>query len=141
MLPFLETFSNQAANAIASQLLRLEQSQWFSPEKLREMQLRQLGLVLKQAISYSPYYRKRFSVEKRTSFRELPLLTRSDLQNFNEEITCQKLPKNHLPYSILQTSGSTGQTVSVKRTSLTNLVWMANTLRDHLWHKRDFSKN
>src|SRR5690606_13695231 len=38
------------------------------------------------------------------------------------------------------TSGSTGQPLSVRRTGRCQLVWMANTLREHLWHGRDFGR-
>src|SRR5262249_16667289 len=36
------------------------------------------------------------------------------------------------------TSGSTGRPVRVVRSELWTLLWSAFTLRDHLWHGRDF---
>ncbi len=41
----------------------------------------------------------------------------------------------------IQTSGSTGQIVKVKRTRLNGLMLMALTLRDHFWHRRDFARS
>jgi phenylacetate-CoA ligase len=37
------------------------------------------------------------------------------------------------------TSGSTGAPVRVLKTGLTDLMWRAVTLRDHVWHRRDLS--
>src|SRR4029079_12042472 len=31
--------------------------------------------------------------------------------------------------------------VKVNRTRLSSVMWMALTLRDHLWHRRDFSRS
>ncbi len=38
-----------------------------------------------------------------------------------------------------KTSGSTGEPVSVTRTAINQLMWLAFTLREHLWQERDFS--
>ena len=37
------------------------------------------------------------------------------------------------------TSGSTGEPVTVRKTHVTRLFWAACTIRDHLWHGRDFA--
>ena len=38
------------------------------------------------------------------------------------------------------TSGSTGRPVQTVGTALTQLFWAALTVRDHLWHERDFGR-
>ena len=54
-------------------------------------------------------------------------------------------PANPLPAAArvtqwheIQTSGSTGEVVAVRRTGVNQLLWLALSMRDHLWHQRDF---
>jgi len=67
-------------------------------------------------------------------------LTRRDTQKAGAALYCREVPKSHLPVHELKTSGSTGEPVLVKKTALTNLFWMATTMREHFWHQRDFSE-
>jgi len=48
------------------------------------------------------------------------------------------IPREHGNVKMTFTSGSTGQPVRVLKTELTQLFWRAFTLRDSLWHQRDF---
>lgn len=129
---------SKAASAIIGQLYQLEQTEWLTVKELREQQLNQLSALLRYALKHSPYYSKKFSFQKRTPFEKFPLLTRQDLQS--TDISCQTVPSDHLPFYTAQTSGSTGHIVSVKRTALNNLLWMALTMREHFWHKRNPAK-
>ena len=69
----------------------------------------------------------------------VPLLTREDLQLAGDRIQSTAIPAEHGGVTPCVTSGSTGKPVSVTLTGLTDLFWQAMTLRDHLWHERDFS--
>ena len=75
-----------------------------------------------------------------TTLPNLPVLTRRDLQQHAAHIQATELPPGHGNTAETQTSGSTGEPVKVLRTELNHLAWMGFTLRDHLWHQRDFSK-
>ena len=68
-------------------------------------------------------------------------MTRQTLVEQAATIHSSVVPKTHEPWQSIQTSGSTGQIVEVKRTAISSLMWMALTLRDHLWHQRDFSQS
>lgn len=133
----------QGANDIAAQVLQLEYTQWLSAEIINANQLLQLSKLLDYAAEHSIFYRNRFKNKPTTfeQFQKLPLLTRYELAESFSEINCINIPKDHLPVQMLQTSGSTGQIVIVKRTALNNLIWAALTMRDHFWHQRDFSKS
>src|SRR5262249_46313692 len=72
--------------------------------------------------------------------RTVPLLSRQTLIEEASTIHCRFIPASHQPSQNTQTSGSTGQIVEVKRTAINSLMWMALTIRDHLWHQRDFSQ-
>jgi phenylacetate-CoA ligase len=70
---------------------------------------------------------------------KLPPLTRQALVSAGESLFCPTYPPTHGGASTTSTSGSTGEPVTVKRTELCALHWMVYTLREHLWHDRDFS--
>jgi phenylacetate-CoA ligase len=129
-----------------SLLFQLEQSQWLSADEIQSQQGRQLGTLLRHAYTTSPYYRRQFdqaglsleSIRTPDDWRRIPLLTREDWQQAGPEIYSQKTPQEHGNMSQLFTSGSTGKPVMVVTTGLTQLLWNAFTVRDHLWHRRDF---
>lgn len=133
----------EAATALALQF-ELEHSQWLAPEALRELQFRQLDLLLRHAHVTVPYYRERWDGAYRPDqpltpdrFAELPLLARTDLQESFDVLRSTDVPAAHGPVAEVRTSGSTGRPVRVLKTLLVELYWRALTLREHRWHRRD----
>jgi len=130
---------------LAALLFQLEQTQWWPAERLLDHQLRQLACVLKHAYDTVPFYRRRFdaigwrpgAALTYDDWRQLPLLTRRDVQDAGADLASNALPAQCGRVSETQTSGSTGEPVKLKRTQLDQLFWNANTLREHLWHQRD----
>ena len=142
--PALPTPADSALLALNYQL---EQSQWWPPEVIESMQLKQAEHLLVHAWSTVPFYRKRLaalaglkrgglSVE---GWRGIPILTRTDIQEGGLDLVSRALPKDHGRARDGSTPGSTGQPVSFKRTRITALYFAALNLRYHLWHGRDFS--
>ena len=70
---------------------------------------------------------------------KLPPLTREELARVGVALFCKFCPSSHGPTATATTSGSTGEPVTVRRPGLCHLHWLAYTLREHLWHNRDFS--
>jgi len=128
-------------------LYQMEQSQWWSLAALRKHQFSQLQDLLVHAWCTVPYYRSRLeSLGYQPGlqlddelWRSLPLLKRADIYEAGDELASTKTPANHGRTFVSQTSGSTGEPVKVKSTSLTGVYWDVLTLRDHFWHKRDLS--
>jgi phenylacetate-CoA ligase len=127
-------------------LYQLEQTQWWSPEKLLTHQLTQLRLLLIHAYHTIPFYKQRldeaeidllhpFTLEK---WRKIPILKRTDIQSEGNKLLSSQLPASHGQAKSGQTSGSTGQPITVYGTNLTRFFWNAFALRDHLWFERDF---
>lgn len=135
------------AASILALLYQLEESQWLSPAEIEARQAEQVGALLRHAYDTVPYYRRRWQaagIDPRTiqapdDFRRLPLLTREDIQGAGKEIFSQACPPSHGTPTPIVTSGSTGKPVAVLSTPVTQLFWHVLTLRDHLWHERDFS--
>lgn len=133
--------SGPAASMLAM-LRYLDESQWWDAGRLVEQQLRQADRLLAHAVISSP-----FSAERLKEFagsapmtmerwRELPLLTRADIQEAGDSLHCRHLPPGHGDVFSTTTSGSTGQPVTTRGSGLTGFFWNVLTLRDHHWHKR-----
>jgi phenylacetate-CoA ligase len=129
-------------------LFQLEQSQWWSPDEMAHHQFRQLARVVEHARRTVPFYRERFespelaaSLVNPRSWREVPLLSRRDIQLRGDDLHSRQVPPSHGRVSRTTTSGSTNAPVATLGTQVTELFWRALTLRDHVWHRRDFSQS
>lgn len=133
--------------AILAILYQLEQTQWWSPDRLLRAQMQQLAKVLAHAQRTVPFYQRHLAGLDSAVYRDfslgawrkIPLLTRSDIQNHADELVSKDVPESHGDITEMFTSGSTGRPIRSLRTQLFELFWAAFTVRDHLWHKRDFS--
>ncbi len=122
----------------------LLKSERLTPEALRALQDEQLSLLLRHHFTYTPSFAQR---AKRAGLRKhslnlsnlsaLPVLRRKDIQILGNSFFSTHIPASHLPADWLQTSGSTGQPVRIKKTQANALFWSALTLRDHQWNRRD----
>lgn len=138
---------NPVAANLTSMLYQLDESEWWLPETLIHKQLQQFGLLARHSASQSSFFQERFSkagldpaqIWTMESFSRIPLLTRSELMHQAEQIFCRALPPNHGGVHKVQSSGSTGQMLTVLRTEVTQIFWLALAMREHLWHERDFS--
>lgn len=128
-------------------LYQLEKTQWWQYERLLAHQFQQLNQVWSKALFSTPYYSERlksagFNLGKQITadlWPEVPVLNRRDLQQHEKDLLNRSLPKTHGATYVIQTSGSTGLPVRVTCTAVTSLYWQVLTVRDHLWHQRDFS--
>lgn len=124
--------------AVLAVLSQLERTQWLRPERLLELQRRQLEALLAHARATVPYYREQWSGAP-ADLAGLPLLERRALQEQRDALRSNAAPAAHGAISESSTTGSTGAPVRVAKTQLTGIFWNAFTLRDHLWQRRDFS--
>ena len=137
-----------SSNALLLSILaQLEQSQWWEPERLHEQQSLQLTTLLEFARESVPFYRQRLSEVGIASAKDIqpeaweriPTLTRQQLQASVQTLRVRKPPPGHRQLGMAQTSGSTGTPVRVATTETTRMLWNAFVLREHYWHKRNFS--
>ena len=127
---------------------QLESSQWWSHEILRGFQFQQLKALIRHAASTVPYYQQLFSQHQITIpdqltpefFGTIPISTRSAIQHAGDLLQSRHIPADHGVPQLSTTSGSTGRPVKFARTGLTQTLWLAFALREHLWHSRDFSR-
>ena len=143
-------FPQRSAAELLAALAQLEQSQWWAPERLKQVQKEQLGNLLSHAMQNVPYYRDRlndagFTQQKIAGlgwsdslWQALPTLKRQQVQDLGERLQSQKMPKGHGKRFMMQSSGSTGRPVQVLGSGLTRFYWDVSTLRDNSWHQHDF---
>src|SRR5512132_255270 len=93
---------------------RLEDSQWWSGERLAEHQRRQLAFLLAHAHATVPFHRPRLKEAGLDltrplgldQWRRLPPLTRRDIQQAGDELSSTKVPSGHGKVITTKTSGS-----------------------------------
>lgn len=153
MFPEISTVSGNAwpvvppaqGAQVLSLLFQMEQSQWLSPQAIRQYQSRQLLSLLRHAQMTIPFYRDRIaktglSLEALVlpdGWSQMPLLSRTEVQEAGKALRSTAPPLDHGGSQEQYTSGSTGKPVNVVTTGLSQLFWQAFTIRDHLWHRRD----
>ncbi len=126
---------------------QLDQSQWWPPERLLEMQMRQLQRLMQHAARTTPFYRRRLADYGKNNpksltshdFRSLPLLTRDDLHRRKRALQSGQIPPGHGAPKSVYTAGSCGAPVEVLQTNVNAVIQDALDLRFHVWHGRDLS--
>ncbi len=117
----------------------LERSQWFSPDSLRELQLRKLRRIL-QAAWKQPFHRERIEaaglapgrIESLADLGRLPPMEKQDLRRAVGGI---HLPARLLrPYSRRQTAGTSGIPLTVYADGNTGAHVHAARLRSQGWY-------
>lgn len=92
----------------------LQESQWWSRERLEEYQMQQLSNLLHHAYENVPYYQKVFNerglrprdIQNFDDLRKLPYLTKEIIQENLPELVARNYPESKLQYCT--TGGSTG---------------------------------
>ena len=133
---------------LAQAVQALNASQWMRSEQIAAQQHADLVRLAKHCEVYSTHFRMRLQAAELTpddlsapeNLTRLPLLLRRDLQRATN-LFCTGVPTAHLPTFETKTSGSTGEPVMVRRTQLNQLDWLATTMREHIWHERDFARS
>ncbi len=133
------------AELLSRAMQMLETTQWQNHGEITALQHRKLVVLARHCEAHSPHFRARLQaaglgaddLASPVALARLPLLSRRDLQR-STDLFCSGVPQAHLPTYDTRTSGSTGEPVVVRRTAYSQLDWMATTMREHLWHDRDF---
>ena len=137
--------NNASLVALLHQLFRTEQMPAIN---LARRQYQQLSLLCKYVAEHSPHFAGKFkraglnphAINNPEALSQLPTLTRRELQSAGEQFFCDLVPSSHGNFGTTSTSGSSGEPVIVRRTELNHRFWIAHTLREHIWHGRDFTQ-
>lgn len=117
----------------------LEETQWWSPAQLRELQNEKLRTLIKHAYENVPYYHCIFQergltprdIETVEDLQKLPILTKNDIrQNLSDLIA--KDSNKRKPF-LNSTSGSTGEPLQYYATMDCFAIGWASTFRSWAW--------
>lgn len=133
---------------LAAYVHLLERSEWLAPAELEAHQREQLTSLVRHHVRHTPTFKARLkragiSASDLTDprfFRRLPPIRRRDIQLAGDAFFSTSVPESHEPVGTSETSGSTGEPVRLRRTAVNQIAWLGANMRDHLWHRRDFSK-
>ena len=131
---------------LAAFMHHLDVSQWMPREHIEQLQLAQLGRLAAYCEQSSPHFRLRLrenglsaaALGEPGGLARIAPLTRRRIQRAGEHLFCKEVPEGHAPLAEGNTSGSTGEPVKVKRTTISRLHYYGATLREHAWFERDF---
>lgn len=137
--------ADDAALLLAIQY-QLDASQWWPREQLEACQLAQLDVLVRHAGARVAYQARRLQEAGHRAdrpltwetFRRIPLSTRADVQAQGAAMHAAAYPPEHGSVRRDATSGSTFEPIDFLSTDLVQVWWNAFTLREHLWHQRDF---
>ena len=130
-----------------SLLYQFDQTQWWSEERLLAHQLGQISPMLRHFRDTSPLYGNKLKATgidfdgplDLETFRSIPPLTRSEIQDADKALLSTAIPKDHGRLLTASSSGSTGRPVTARKTDVNQAFHRALNLRNHLWHKRDLT--
>ena len=136
--------TGRAATIMAMQH-HLSKSQWWSADRLRDEQLRQLTTLADFATRNIPYYATRLraaGIEPGTpltweAWARIPVLTRREVQSAGDALHAAQIPASHGRVGEVASGGSTGVPVRVNKSEFTNLMWEAINVREELWHREE----
>ena len=135
------------AEAVLAALVgQLEITQWFGTDTIEEMQGRQLAILAAHHRAHTPAFAARLKsaglagqrFDTVAALKRLTPISRRDAQGAGTAFFALKTPEAHGPINQIETSGSTGEPVRVRKTQLQGLIWDAMMMRDVLWHGYDF---
>jgi phenylacetate-CoA ligase len=124
------------------------ESQYWAPEKMLNFQHGQLAQLLNHARKNVAFYKTRLDgVFKSTGeidwdkWNTIPIVKRSDLANYKNNMIAIELPPGHGPTKEVYSSGSSGTPISVTHSHLAIWASQMALFRSHTWHGIDWSRN
>ena len=136
-------FPDDASARMLALQYQFVQTQWWPPAQIAAMQLQQFAQIFRHALATVPFYQQQLAgwaaadVTDWNRYRELPVITRSTVQQAGDAMHSAAPPREHGALVRTESSGSTGRPLVTVGSSWTQLLWQALLLRDHLWHGRD----
>ena len=135
------------AATVAALVARLMASERLPLAEIEAAQGTQLARLAAHHARHSPAFRTRLAAARLSrsaldsvaALRLLPAMSRRQVQDAGKGFGAAQLPISHEPTGEVTTSGSTGEPVRLRKTAVCRLLWAACTIRDHLWHGRDFA--
>lgn len=132
---------------VAQFVEQLNHSQYWSLPKIAGLQTHGLKQVVQHHAEHTPYFINRLAAHGLTpddvstlaGLKRLPPFKKRHIQEVKKDFFAQHVPPTHMPLGMAQSSGSTGEPVTIRKTRLNDIFWHAYTIRDHEWYGRDYT--
>jgi phenylacetate-CoA ligase len=134
-------------NKVVALASNLEKSQWFSLDVIKQIEEKELVRLVRHHVEHTPWFADRLKEQNLApsdlwtlnGLKQYKPFTKRDIQLAGNGFKPSFVPDMHKPLGHVESSGSTGQPVSIDKTYINNIFWAAHTLRDHQWFKRDYT--
>ncbi len=136
---FIKEQSLAGKKEIFTRLDYLNKTQYYDYEELKKLQWEKLKKLLEHAYETVPYYQKLFKklkikvsdIKTYEDFLKIPILTKQDILDHNDELISNKFDKSELKKT--SSSGSTGQPLTIYHTKEFKTWSKAHQLRNYNW--------
>lgn len=125
----------------------LMQSQFWSSDRIRDLQRQRLEKLLRHAKAHAPFYAARLDLLFRTNgsidwdrWGDVPIVTRDDLLRQRRAMLARSVPEGHEQISDIASSGSTGRPVTTGHSRLALELTKAAVFRANTNDQVDFGK-
>jgi phenylacetate-CoA ligase len=122
----------------------LDHLQWYTPERMQQIQTHHLMRVIIHHVNTSPFFGKRIkdlNIKPQdvdaAHMKRLPILTRQDIISAGEDLFSTNVPESHGKPGESKSSGSTGEPVVIRATNLVGTFFQAYTVQEIAWNRRD----
>ena len=112
-------------------LKRADEIQWYTPERIRQIQANQFKSLFNHHLEQSSWYKEFVKGNE-----VIPILTKGLIQSAGDEFFAKQVPKEQLPASLVKTSGSTGEPLAIRTGTVSSMYYGIYTIREHVWNKR-----
>lgn len=132
-------------DTILNTVKNLENSQWWSDQEIEKLQNYELKRLIDFLYKNNKHFQTRLAKQNLTpdqinsveKLKQLQPIVKRDIQLAGDTFLSENVPQSHLPLGDVQSSGSTGEPVKLKKTVINNIFYYAMTIRDHQWYNRN----
>lgn len=125
---------------------KLEESEWFTPEQIASRQTACLARIVDHHSQHNPYFKQRLAdqglsaadVSTLEGLKQLRPFVKRDIQQAGPSFNSTAVPPSHAPILKAQTSGRTGEPVTIYKTQMNQLFFSAIAVREHRWWRHDY---
>lgn len=125
----------------------LEQTQWLTLEQLQAQQEKDLKKIVRHHAAHNTWFKQRLKSQGLVAgkvwtlegLKKLKPFAKRDIQEAKDTFITTVIPPDHGPVGTSQTSGSTGEPVTIYKTEHNMVYWNAHVIRDHRWYGRDYT--
>jgi phenylacetate-CoA ligase len=120
-------------------LRQFEQTQYYTNDQIRALQLERLKKRLHHAYAHCPFYRRRWDeagvhpsdVQQLEDLTSFPIVTKADIQKHRDEMVADDMPPEQM--FLDRTGGSTGAPIAYYQSYDVHLSRAAGTKRHNRW--------